>query len=107
MSSVCMFLRTSGKRPLTSEERTCGRSPYRHTQVSDDSYNGWMMRRTLPDGHVRNDALDGILPLVLVLTVQVSSELEVLACRHKSFIGEINPRELARQWTFLYKNRGH
>lgn len=37
------------------------------------------MRRTLPDGHVRNDAFDSIFPLVFVLAVQVSSKLEVLA----------------------------
>lgn len=37
------------------------------------------MERTLPNGHVRNDAFDSIFPLVFILAVQVSSELEVLA----------------------------
>lgn len=44
-----------------------------------------MKRRTLSDGHVRNNAFNGILPLVFILAVQVSSELKVLAYRHRSW----------------------
>ena len=36
--------------------------------------------RTFSDGHVGDDPLDGVLALVAVLAVEVSSELEVLAC---------------------------
>lgn len=51
----------------------------RPTEVRNDAEDAGVMERTLSDGHVRNDAFDSIFPLVFILAVQVSSELEVLA----------------------------
>lgn len=51
----------------------------RPTEVRNDAKNARVRRRTLPNGHVRNNAFDSIFPLVFILAVQVSSELEVLA----------------------------
>ena len=36
--------------------------------------------RTLSDGHVSDDPLDGIFPFVTILTVEVGAKLKVLAC---------------------------
>jgi hypothetical protein len=39
-----------------------------------------IVRRTLSNGHVSDDPLDGILPLVTILAVEVGPKLEVLTC---------------------------
>jgi hypothetical protein len=38
-----------------------------------------MLVRTLSNGHVSDDPLDGILPLVAILTIEVGPKLKVLA----------------------------
>jgi len=64
-----MFLRTSGKRPLTSGGRLKRGPPIRSKVVV----------HTLSDRHVSDDPLDGILPLVTILAVEVRTKLIILA----------------------------
>jgi hypothetical protein len=41
--------------------------------------------RTLSDGHVSDDPLDGILAFVTILTIKVGAKLKVLACRTMNY----------------------
>ena len=62
-----MFLRTSGKRPLTSG--TAVRRKHREDEE----------RLTLLDGHAGNDPLDSIFALFSIFAVEVGTELKVFA----------------------------
>jgi hypothetical protein len=64
-----MFLRTSGKRPLTSVGGRLGAGEGREAERT----------ATLANGHRGDDALDGILAFVAVFAVEVDTELIVFA----------------------------
>lgn len=53
------------------------------------------MERTFPNSHVSYDTFNRIFPLVFILAIQVSSELEVLAYGQRRLTEGI-PRVLAR-----------